>query len=463
MKAWILMAALMAASASAAEPPPNVVIIFTDDLGYADIGPFGGKHPTPHLDALAKTGRKFTSFYVAQPVCSASRAALLTGCYPNRVGIQGALGPGARIGISSNETTLAELGKQKGYATGIYGKWHLGHHPEFLPTRHGFDEYYGLPYSNDMWPFHPEAKAGTYPDLPLIEGEKTIATNPDQRHLTREYTDRATAFIRKNKSQPFLVYLAHSMPHVPLFVSERYAQDPSTLLREVIREIDWSVGEVMRALRESGVEKNTLVIFTSDNGPWLSYGNHAGSAEPLREGKGTVWEGGVRVPCVMNWPGKIPAGTVCEEPAMTIDLFPTVARLIGAEKPARKIDGRDISGLLFGTETASGPHPYYFYYHANELQAVRFGDWKLYVPHQYRTLAGRPGGTNGIPAKYEQRRTELELYHLRDDVSETKNVVAENPETVRKLTALLDSMREDLGDQLTGRQGSGRRPPGRLD
>src|SRR5687768_13101523 len=233
----------------AASRLPNVVIIFTDDQGYGDVGVFGAKgFKTPNLDRMAKEGTMFRNFHVAQPVCSASRAALLTGCYPNRIGIHQALSPAARHGLHENEMTIAELLKQKGYVTGMAGKWHLGHHPQFLPTRHGFDEYFGLPYSNDMWPKHPEARNGTYPDLPLIDGETAIEHNPDQRKLTRTYTERSGKFIQKNKDRPFFLYLAHSMPHVPLFVSDKFATDPANLYKDVIREIDWSVGEVTRAL-----------------------------------------------------------------------------------------------------------------------------------------------------------------------------------------------------------------------
>ncbi len=319
----------------AASRPPNVVLIFTDDQGYADLGCFGAKDfQTPNLDRMASEGVRFTDFYVAQAVCSASRTALLTGCYPNRVGILGALGPASRIGINEDEMTIAEALKPKGYATAIYGKWHLGHHPKFLPTRHGFDEYSGLPYSNDMWPKHPTNHS--FPDLPYIEGEETVELNPDQTTLTTRYTERALRFIDQNQDRPFFLYVAHNMPHVPLHVSQKYeGKSKQGLYGDVIEEIDWSVGQILAALKSHGLDERTLVIFISDNGPWLSYGPHAGSAGPLREGKGTTFEGGVRVPCLMRWPGKIPAGTVCHEPAMTIDILPTLARLVGVELPER--------------------------------------------------------------------------------------------------------------------------------
>src|SRR4051812_2529594 len=378
---FALVASLLAtAPLHAASRPPNVVIIFADDQGYADVGSFGATgFATPNLDRLAREGRRFTNFHVAQPVCSASRAALLTGCYPNRIGIHGALGPGARHGIADGEITLAEMLKQKGYATGMAGKWHLGHHPRFLPVHHGFDEYLGLPYSNDMWPHHPEAKPGAYPPLPLIEGETIIdddVSPEDQRRLTTRYSERAVSFIERHKDGPFFFYLAHSMPHVPLAVSDKFlGKSERGLYGDVIMEIDWSVGEVLKALEDHDLERDTLVVFTSDNGPWLSYGEHAGSAGPLREGKGTCWEGGVRVPCIMRLPGRIPAGTASDAMLMTIDVAPTIARLVGAKLPGHAIDGLDVWPLLAGRPGARNPHDaYLFYYGQDELQAVVSGD-----------------------------------------------------------------------------------------
>ena len=456
---------------AAAPRLPNIVIIFTDDQGYADVGVFGARgFKTPNLDRMAREGCKFTNFHVAQPVCSASRTALLTGCYPNRLGIHGALGPGARHGIHDDEMTIAQLLKQKGYATGMAGKWHLGHHPQFLPTHHGFDEYFGLPYSNDMWPHHPEAKPGAYPPLPLIEGDQPLKVglgHEDQEQLTTQYTERAVKFIERNQDRPFFFYLAHSMPHVPLHVSDKFkGKSQQGLYGDVIMEIDWSVGEVLKALKQHKLDDDTLVIFSSDNGPWLSYGNHAGSAEPLREGKGTSWEGGTREPCIMRWPGKIPAGKTSDAMLMTIDLLPTLAKLVGAELPKHRIDGLDVWPVMAGEKNAKNPHEAYLsYYEQNQLQAVTSGDgrWKLQLPHIFRTLAGRPGGTNGIPARYEQVKiAEPELYDLEQDVRERTNVASEHPEIVKRLLALAEQAREDLGDSLTGRQGSGVREPGRL-
>lgn len=449
----------LAASLPAKETPPNVVLIFADDLGYGDLACFGNATiRTPNLDRLAKEGVRLTSFHTAQAVCSASRTALLTGCYPNRVGILGALGPASKIGIHDDETTLGELLKARGYATAIYGKWHLGHHPRFLPTRHGFDDYHGLPYSNDMWPNHPTSK---FPALPLIEGDKTIATNPDQTTLTTRYTQRAVAFIEKNRQRPFFVYMPHSMPHVPLFVSDKHkGKSKAGLYGDVIEELDWSVGEVLKALKDNGLEENTLVMFTSDNGPWLSYGNHSGVAGPLREGKGTTFEGGVRVPFVARWPARIKPGRVSAEPAMTIDVFPTLAKLSGAKLPERRIDGKDISALLI-EDKARSPHDALYFYWDRELQAVRSGKWKLHFPHSYRSLKDK-GGLDGKPGPYVQKKIGLALFDLDQDVGESTDVAEKNPEVVKRLQALADDMRAELGDSATKQVGRGVREPGRI-
>jgi arylsulfatase A len=453
----------------AADRPPNIVIIFTDDQGYGDVGCFGARgFETPNLDRLARDGRRFTNFHVAQPVCSASRAALLTGCYPNRIGIHGALGPKDEVGIADGETTLAQLLKRQGYATGVAGKWHLGHHPRFLPVHHGFDEYLGLPYSNDMWPFHPEAKPGSYPPLPLIEGDRIFNANvtaKEQSQLTGLYTERAVSFINRHKDRPFFFYLAHSMPHVPLHVSEGYrGKSKQGLYGDVIEEIDASVGKVLQALAANGLEKETLVIFTTDNGPWLTYGDHAGTAGTLREGKGTCWEGGVRVPCIMRWPGKIPAGSESDAMLMTIDLLPTVARLASAELPKHAIDGLDVWPLLSGQPGATNPHDaYLYYYERNELQAVVTGDgrWKLQLPHTYRSLAGLPRGHGGIPTKNTQVKiTRPELYDLANDRGENTDVASQRPEVVSRLMAVAERARDELGDSLTKRQGRGNRAAG---
>ena len=480
MRRILLALSLPLAGITHATPPPNIVIIFTDDQGYADVGGFGAEgFETPHLDRMAAEGRKFTNFHVAQAVCSASRAALLTGCYPNRIGIHGALGPGSKTGLSQNETTLAELLKAKGYATAAIGKWHLGDHSDFLPLRHGFDSYLGIPYSNDMWPLHPDMhklppdvakRRSRFPQLPLIEDDRVIdeeITAEDQAQFTTRFTERAVSFIEQHKDRPFFLYLAHPMPHVPLYVSDKFAgKSKHGLYGDVIMEIDWSVGQILEALGAHGLTENTWVIFTSDNGPWLSYGHHGGSAKPLREGKGTAWEGGTRVPCIMRWPGKIPPGTTSNDMLMSIDLFPTIAKVTGTDLPALTIDGRDAGPLVFGEAGARNPHDFYaFYYQQNELHAVSTSDgkWKLYLPHSYRTMAGRPGGRDGMPANYQTHRiTAPELYYLETDISETTNVAGQHPDVVKKLLEHAAHIRSELGDSLTRTPPSGARTPGRL-
>ena len=469
------MAALAVGSApqavAAKKKSPNVVVIFMDDMAYADIGPFGAKaYPTPHLDRMAKEGRKFTDFYVTQAVCSASRAGLLTGCYNVRVGIFGALGPKSDNGLHANEVTLAELCKQKGYATAIYGKWHLGHHKQFLPMQHGFDDYFGLPYSNDMWPYHPgvlhlpmKERLKRWPHLPLIDKNEIINTQvsgKDQELLTTQYTERAVEFIEKNRDNPFFLYVPHSMVHVPLFVSDKFkGKSGAGLFGDVMMEVDWSVGQILETLRKHKLDKDTLVVFTSDNGPWLSYGDHAGSSGPLREGKGTMFDGGCRESTLIWWPGTIPAGSVCSTPAMTIDILPTVAELIGAKLPDHKIDGKSIVNLVTGKNDKSPQEAYYFYY-GQQLQAIRMGKWKIHFPHGYRTMAGRPGGTGGIPTKYSQAKIGLSLFNLEEDIGESTDVKAKHPKVVAKMQALGQAMRKELGDQ--GKKGSGQREAGRL-
>jgi arylsulfatase A-like enzyme len=474
----LLAASGLVSRSLASDSLPNIVLIFIDDLGYADIGPFGeSRWPTPNLNRMATQGRRFTDFVAATAVCSASRAALLTGCYHRRVGISGALGPNARIGINASEMTIADLCRQRGYATACFGKWHLGHLPPFLPLQHGFDEYYGLPYSNDMWPLHPDyvdlpadavkRKQG-YPDLPLYEGNHIVdpeVTGEDQAQLTTEYTRRAVDFIDRKQGGPFFLYVPHSMVHVPLFVSEKFAgRSGYGLFGDVVMEVDWSVGQIIDALERNGIAENTLLIFTSDNGPWLSYGNHAGSALPLREGKGTMWEGGYRVPTLMQWPGKIPPGTTCDEFCSTIDLLPTICRMIDGKLPDHKIDGKDIMPLMVGAEGALSPHEaFYCYYAGGELQAVRDRRWKLQFPHQYRTMKGQPAGADGRPGPYRQEQAPLALYDLKTDIGETIDVAAEHPDVVARLQAAADEARHDLGDTLTGTVGSGIRPAGRAD
>lgn len=473
----LLLLVACASSSRSASRPPNIVVLLVDDLGYADIGPFGGRIPTPHLDRMAQQGMRCTDFQVSSAVCSASRAALLTGCLHPRVGIHGALGPDAQIGLHDDETTLAELCRSRGYATACFGKWHLGHHPRFLPPRHGFDHFYGLPYSNDMWPQHPAyvdlppdaaGRKRGYPDLPLLEGEriaKEAVTAEDQARFTRQCVDRAIAFVEQNRDRPFLLYVPFAAVHVPLFAHPDFAGSSGHgVFGDVLQEIDAAVGAILAVLQRLGLDEQTLVLFTSDNGPWLSYGDHAGSAGPLREGKGTAFEGGTRVPAIVRWPGRVPAGSVCGELMATIDVLPTVARLITAELPARRIDGHDVSRLWCGEPGAVSPHEGFPYYYGNgQLQAVRDRRFKLQLPHPYATLAGKPGGSGGRPAAYTNARIGLSLFDLAADPGEQHDVSERFPEAVARLSSFADRMRKDLGDSLTGVEGTGVRAPGRLE
>ena len=452
---------------------PNIVLIFADDLGYGDLSCYGEtRWKTPNLDRLAAEGQRFTDFTVAQAVCSASRAALLTGCYPNRVGISGALGPRSPVGLNPSETTLAEVCRAAGYRTAAFGKWHLGDAPSLLPTRQGFDEWEGLPYSNDMWPLHPslvklppdsEARKRGYPPLPWYEGERIVRaelTADDQQEFTRRLTERACRFIASHAERPFFLYLAHPMPHVPIFASREFAgRSGAGPYGDVIEELDASVGSVLATLDEHGLGERTLVIFTSDNGPWLAYGNHAGTTGGLREGKGTSWEGGVRVPCIVRWPAGFPGGRVVRTPAMTIDVLPTIASLLG--RPAPAVDGADLSRLLGeGDDPALAERALAYYYRGNDLEAVRRGRWKLVLPHAYVTLAGEPG-RDGSPGPTRELRSGLELYDLETDPGERTDHASARPEIVASFEPVLERLRADLGDALVGREGLNRRPAGR--
>ena len=469
--------ACMAQQSMAAPTTPNIVIIFLDDMGYGDLTITGAKgYKTPNLDRLAHEGVLCTQFYVAQAVSSASRAGLLTGCYPNRIGIQGALSPTSNVGISDQEMTIADVLKQKNYTCGIFGKWHLGCHRQFLPLQHGFDEYLGLPYSNDMAPigydgtvYTPESnhRKASMPPLPLIDGNeksREIRNLEDMSQLTTLYTERAVSFIKKNKNKPFFVYLPHSMPHTPLAVSSKFkGKSELGMYGDVMMEIDWSVGQIMATLKELKLEENTLVIFTSDNGPWLNFGDHAGSAAGMREGKGTTWEGGQRLPCIMRWTGKIKGGQICNQLISTIDLLPTIAALCNAPLPPNKIDGVNVWSLISGATNVSPRRYFLYYYDGNNLKAVRNERWKLVFPHTYRTYEGQTPGKNGEPGGTGQKKvTELELYDLRRDPGERYNVIKEFPNVVAELSKVAEEAREDLGDGLTSREGTGRRPSGKV-
>ena len=456
---------------------PNFILIFMDDLGYGDIMPFGSiNYETPNINKLVKEGMLFTNFYSVQAVCSASRAALLTGCYSNRIGISGALGPYSTTGLNENEITIAELLKERGYSTSIFGKWHLGFQEKFLPLNHGFDTFLGVPYSNDMWPVDFNGKQitdtsnwkkKTYPQLPLIKDFKKIdeiRTLEDQAKLTTLYTEKAVEFIKKNKDNPFFLYLPHSMPHVPIAVSNKFKGKSSQgLFGDLMMEIDWSVGEIIKALKKNNLEKNTLVIFTSDNGPWLNFGNHAGSTGGLREGKGTSFEGGQRVPTIMKWPKVIPGGSISNKITATIDLFPTIANITSSDLPKHKIDGIDISSILEGKINANPRDHLFYYYGKNDLEAVRKDNWKLVFPHETRSYKNVLPKNDGHPGPYSKFKAEYALYNLRRDPGEQYNVMELYPAVVKDLEKLAEIARNDLGDNLNNRKGKNVRETGNID
>lgn len=452
MKSLLLvftLALLAPTSLRAADAPKaNVVIIFIDDMGYGDIGPFGAtKQKTPNLDRMAREGMKLTSFYAA-PVCSVSRAQLLTGCYGARVSVPGVYGPGGKQGLNPAEFTIAERLKERGYATQCIGKWHVGDQPEFLPGRQGFDHYFGLPYSNDMQT--KSAKTGVR-GVPLVRDDKVLEMLPDeaQSGLVERYTNEATGFIRASKDKPFLLYLAHSAVHVPIYPGPAFAgKSANGRFGDWVEEVDWSVGRVLDTLRELKLEQNTLVVFTSDNGPWLTKGADAGSAGPLRGGKGSTWEGGVREPTIAWWPGKIAPGSVCDAVAGTIDLLPTAVSVAGGTVPAEPvIDGRDLSPLLFG-KTKNSVREAHYYFQGYHLQAVRQGPWKLAITAQNETMgkSALPDANNNTPR----------LYNLDEEIGERTNLADKHPDIVGKLQALADKMSAEIG----GPKPTSRRPAG---
>jgi arylsulfatase A-like enzyme len=442
----LLLAAVLSAAVSAR--PPNVVVIFIDDMGYGDIGPFGAtKQRTPHLDRMAKEGMKLTSFY-ATPVCSVSRAQMMTGCYGARVSVPGVYFPGQSVGLNPAEVTVAERLKEKGYATQMVGKWHLGDQPEFLPTRQGFDHYLGIPYSNDMLKKSAETKV---PVVPLLRDEKIVELmdGEGQRRMVELYTKEAVDFIGRNKDKPFYLYFAHNAIHTPIYPGAAFAgKSQNGRFGDWVEEVDWSVGQVLDALRTQGLDKDTLVVFTSDNGPWLTKGADGGSAGPLRGGKGSTWEGGVRVPTLAWWPGRVPAGSVNDAVAATIDLLPTFVSLAGGTVPATPvIDGRDITPILLGQSKESAREAHY-YFAAYDLQAVRQGRWKL-------AIAPQPEGMGKQAAKTP---TGMRLYDLDAEIGEQTDVAAQHPEVVAKLKALADKMAAEIG----GKTPTARRPAGEV-
>lgn len=429
---------------------PNIILIFIDDMGYGDIGPFGStKNRTPHLDRMAQEGMKFTSFYAA-PVCSVSRAQVMTGCYGVRVSIPGVFPPASQHGINAAEHAIGELMKAQGYATMCIGKWHLGDQPEFLPTRHGFDHYFGLPYSNDMMR---KSKINGQPVVPLMRDEtvEELLTDDAQNGIVERYTVEAVKFITAHKDHPFFLYLPHTAVHVPVHPGRAFAgKSANGRFGDWVEEVDWSVGQVFATLHELKLDRNTLVMFSSDNGPWLVKGGDAGTAGPLRGGKGSTWEGGVREPTLAWWPGKVAPGSVCDAIAGNIDFLPTFVKLAGGTVPTdRKIDGKDLAPLLFG-QTKESPHAARYYYNGYKLQAVRVGPWKLAIAPQSE---GMGKGGPFVPASLDQPR----LYHLDADIGERTDVAANHPDVVNRLKALAVKMAAELGD---GQPGPEVRPAG---
>jgi len=462
--AAVLMSTLVA---GAAVEKPNIIVVLADDLGYNDIGSFGSPLiKTPHIDRMAEEGLRFTNFYVAAPVCSPSRAALLTGCYPPRLGLgdelcnqeyrNGESGisrvkvihANSRVGLNPEETIIPEVLKTQGYYTGMIGKWHLGDAPEFSPVQQGFDYYFGTPYSNDMKPFY------------YTSGTERLVMPPVEDGLTSTYTEYARQFIRNNKDRPFFLYLAHNMPHTPLTPGKAFAgKSPRGLYGDAVEEIDWSTGEIIKTLKEQGIADRTLVIFTSDNGPWMERGDNGGSAFPLRNGKTTTYEGGMRVPCVMWGPGIVKPERVSDELVTAMDFLPTFATMAGMSnyKPAKAIDGKNIADLIEGKPGAKSPWDHFFYYFGSELHAVRQGDWKFRAQNilQNEDIYRRDDAGNTTMPEV--------LYNLRYDAAEQKNVMKQNKDVVSRLKGLMDEVRPVLGDTLRGMKGREVRPAGRSD
>jgi arylsulfatase A len=450
MKTFLLLSALLSILTPAMAGKPNIVLIYVDDLGYGDLGCYGSeKNDTPHIDRMAKEGMRFTDYYSASPVCTPSRAALLTGCYPGRVGFDvfgekknaWVLFPGFAEGLHPDERLLPELLKEKGYATSHIGKWHLGDQPEHLPTRHGFDSYYGIPYSNDMCV---TVKRRNYPPMPLMRNETVIQQQPAQAALVERYTEEAVCFIRANRDKPFFLYLAHLHVHLPHYVMEPFvSQSRNGRYGAAVAAVDWSTGVLMAELKRLGIEDNTIVIFTSDNGSRTR--GEGGSNGPLRGHKGQTWEGGMRVPCIVKWPGQVPAGKVSGELATAMDLYPTLASLTGHDVSSLpKHDGVNLLPVWRGEDGAKSPREHFFYFLRNELHAVRSGKWKL---------------RHAFDKEKDSNPQKLELYDLTEDPGETRDLSGQHPDVVKRLTEAMAEIRAELGDSRLGIKGNERRPP----
>ena len=425
----------------------NVVILMTDDQGYGDVRCYGNaKVQTPHLDRLASEGIRFTDFYCGAAASTPSRAALLTGRYAERVGVPGVVDDTSENGIKPTEFTIADYLKQNDYATGIFGKWHLGYQDEYMPLQHGFTEFFGIPYSNDMWPFHPKPDHA-YPALPLYVNDKVVEYNPTVNQMTTRLTEKAVDFIKRHRDEPFFLYLPYTQPHVPLGVSEKFKDKSGQgLYADVLMEIDWSVGQVMDALNEYGLDENTLVIFTSDNGPWLSYGNHGGSTGGLREGKGTTFDGGQRVPMIARMPGCIPAGIVSGQYFSALDIAPTLVNRTGSQMPRmNEFDGEDVWEILCGG--AKDHKPFYFVYNGI-VEAVRDGKWKCVAPHSYRIV--ETPGKDGLPGVQIAGGgwTELALYDMEADPCESRDLSGEYPEIAAGMSKMIQDFQVEINKAL---------------
>lgn len=445
---------------------PNVIIIMMDDMGYGDTEPYGMTGiPTPNFNRMAKEGMRFTHFNAGQPICTASRAALLTGCYPNRVGMYGAILPESKIALNPKEETIASLLKKAGYKTAMLGKWHLGNKPPYFPLHYGFDSFYGIPYSHDISPLDYDWKRITdtskrkshWPMLPLISGDKvvdSVMNYNDASRLTGTLTTKAVAIIKANKNRPFFLYLAHPMPHIPLAASEKFRGKSGDMgmFGDVIMELDWSLGEILKTLDAEKIAKNTIVIVVSDNGPWLHFGDNAGSAGGFREGKATTFEGGTRVPCLIRWPGKIEAGMVNSKLMLNMDLLPTIVAATGAKLPKNRIDGINFLPLWLNKTTIAPRDVFYYYAGVNSLQAVRYKNWKLVLPHRTTTYA-LLHGKGGHPGKLTHVEVPQSLYDLAHDPGERYDVQELYPDMVEKIKGIAEQAREDLGDDLTKRVG----------